>query len=203
MQLFRIFLVNIFLISSLFIQIDQSLLFPKAILSIFRKYMFLLPIISLPRLPFSLRSAIPSLNLNFNFKFCSKQLCNWLWLYVVPPSLKFQPLKFSSFFYLFRIKFLIFTLIIFYYNIDFLWIPRYIGLHGNEIVDNLVKSTSYLIYPPLTQFPHTDFIPFIKRYISNLWSSHWMNQTSPRDIDLHPISWKQLGLTDLTYIDHK
>jgi hypothetical protein len=54
------------------------------------------------------------------------------------------------------------------YTTQFLWVPSHIGIHGNEVADNLAKSTSNLICPPLTQLLRTDFIPILRRYISNL-----------------------------------
>ena len=74
-----------------------------------------------------------------------------------------------------RIKSLIFTLNQLNYTIHFLWIPSHIGILGNEVADNLAKSTSNLVCPSLTQLPSSDFTLFIKRYISNLWSVYWNN----------------------------
>jgi kelch-like protein 2/3 len=70
-----------------------------------------------------------------------------------------------------RIKQITFLLHHSNYSIQFLWIPSHIGINGNEIADSLAKSTANLICPSLIQIPHTDFIPFIRRYIKHLWNS--------------------------------
>ncbi|KAF0757415.1 RNA-directed DNA polymerase from mobile element jockey, partial [Aphis craccivora] len=72
-----------------------------------------------------------------------------------------------------RIKSLIFILNQLNYNIQFLWVPSHTGIHGNEVADNLAKSSSSLIFLPFTQLPHSDFIPLIKQYTSNMWLSLW------------------------------
>lgn len=74
-----------------------------------------------------------------------------------------------------RIKSLIFYLNLLNYTIHFIWIPGHTGIHGNKMADNLARSTFNLIFPSLTQLPHSHFTPFIKRYISNLWSTYWSN----------------------------
>uniref|UniRef100_A0A2S2Q117 ribonuclease H n=1 Tax=Sipha flava TaxID=143950 RepID=A0A2S2Q117_9HEMI len=61
------------------------------------------------------------------------------------------------------------------YTIQFLWVSSHIGIHGNEFTDNLAKSTSNLICPSLTHLPRTDFIPILRRHISNLWCAYWSN----------------------------
>ncbi|XP_026819622.1 uncharacterized protein LOC113558364 [Rhopalosiphum maidis] len=74
-----------------------------------------------------------------------------------------------------RIKHVTLTLHQSNYSIQFLWIPSHIGIYGNEVADNLAKSTSSLICPSLTQLPHTDFTPTIRHHIKHLWSSQWSN----------------------------
>jgi len=70
-----------------------------------------------------------------------------------------------------HIKSLIFNLNILNYTIHFIWnlvIPALTAMRLLIILLNL-RLTS------LTQLLHSDFTPFIKRYISNLWSSYWNN----------------------------
>lgn len=74
-----------------------------------------------------------------------------------------------------HIKSLLFNLIQLHYTIQFLWIPSHTGIHKNKFVDKLAKSTSNFIYSPSTLLPYSNFILFIKRYISNLWSIYWNN----------------------------
>lgn len=45
------------------------------------------------------------------------------------------------------------------YTIQFLRFPSHIGIHGNEVADNLVKSMSNSICPAITQISQTDFTP--------------------------------------------
>lgn len=61
------------------------------------------------------------------------------------------------------------------YSIQFLSIPSHIGIHGNEVVNNLAESTASLISPPLTQLHHTDIIPFIRHHIRYLSFAQWLN----------------------------
>ncbi|KAF0756002.1 RNase H domain-containing protein, partial [Aphis craccivora] len=42
-----------------------------------------------------------------------------------------------------------------------------------RVADNLAKSSFNLIFLPFTQLPHSDFIPLIKQYTSNMWLSLW------------------------------
>lgn len=53
--------------------------------------------------------------------------------------------------------------------IQLIWIPSHVVIHGNEMADRLAKATSYTILPPLAQLPWTDFTPFLRRHIANLW----------------------------------
>lgn len=94
-----------------------------------------------------------------------------------------------------RIKPLIFTLNQLNYNIHFLWIPSHTAMHGNEVTDNPAKSTSNLIFFFFTQLPQSDFILFIKRYVSNFWSSHWKNLPSDFTLRYRHITLKTLKKT--------
>ena len=74
-----------------------------------------------------------------------------------------------------RIKFLIFTLSQKNYNINLLWVPSHTGIHGNEVADQLAKSSSNLIFPSISPLPHSDFTPLIKQHSANTWLSLWNN----------------------------
>lgn len=43
----------------------------------------------------------------------------------------------------------------------------------NKIADTLVKSSSHLISPSFSLTPWSDFTPFLRRHIFNLWSDYW------------------------------
>jgi len=60
-------------------------------------------------------------------------------------------------------------------QIQFLWIPSHIGIHGNETADGLAKAASNTTIPPLAQLPCSDFHPLLSRHITSLWSNHWNN----------------------------
>ncbi|VVC28773.1 Ribonuclease H-like domain,Ribonuclease H domain [Cinara cedri] len=59
--------------------------------------------------------------------------------------------------------------------IQIIWIPGHVGVHGNEKADELAKSTSNTILPPLAKLPWTDFTPLLRRHITCLWSNYWNN----------------------------
>lgn len=53
------------------------------------------------------------------------------------------------------------------YNVQFLWVPSFIGILGNKVADNLIKFTSNLICPALIQLYLIDFIQILWRHITN------------------------------------
>lgn len=78
-------------------------------------------------------------------------------------ALKSNPFNYHLYPPILHIKLLICTLKQLSYNINFLWIPSHIGIRGNEVVDNLAKSTSNLISRCFTQLPQSDFTHLLKQ----------------------------------------
>jgi hypothetical protein len=175
MQLFRTFLMNAFLTSPQFIQMDQSPLSARYTLNI-------------PDLQLSFTSNLPPTSSSFtaecyvitealkliqnfppkNYLIVSDSMSCLQALNSNPFNSHLSPL-------ILRIKFLIFTLNQKNYNISFLWVPSHTGIHGNEVADHLTKSSSNLIFPFFPLLPHSDFTPLLKQHSNNTWLSLWNN----------------------------
>jgi hypothetical protein len=107
-------------------------------------------------------------------------------------ALNFNPFNSHLFPLVLRIKSIVFSLYLLNYTINFIWILSHTGIHNNKFDDNLAKSTSNFIFPSLTQLPHSDFTPYVRRYTSNLWSAYWNNLPATfasryRDITPHTL----------------
>jgi hypothetical protein len=74
-----------------------------------------------------------------------------------------------------RIKSILFSLSQLSFNIQYLWVPSHIGIHGSEIADSLAKSSSKLTSPFFSLIPWSNFISLLRFYVLNLWSIYWNN----------------------------
>jgi hypothetical protein len=80
-------------------------------------------------------------------------------------------------------------------HVIFTWIPSHIGIHGNTVVDQdaLDKPISNC------SIPHTDFKPFIVKYILKRWEDSWDQQIHNKLHEIHslvdmtPCSYGQNG----------
>ena len=59
-------------------------------------------------------------------------------------------------------------------TIVFCWLPSHVGIRGNEDADKSAKSASTLVEADVC-IPHTDFKPYINKYILTKWQTSWDN----------------------------
>jgi hypothetical protein len=74
-------------------------------------------------------------------------------------------------------------------HIIFTWIPSPIGIHGNTVVDQEAKNG---LDDPVSNcsIPHTDFKPFITKYILKRWQDSWDQQIHNKLHEIHSLVGK-------------
>lgn len=72
-----------------------------------------------------------------------------------------------------RIRYIIFCLHQSEFNIQFLWAPSHVRIRGNEVANNLAKSSSDLTSSSFSIIPWYDFTSFLRCHISTLQSDCW------------------------------
>ena len=78
-------------------------------------------------------------------------------------------------------------------HVIFTWIPSYIGIHGNTVVNQEAKDA---LDDPMSNcsIPCTDFKPFIMKYILKRWQDNW-DQLIHNKIHEKPLLARLLVLT--------
>ena len=66
------------------------------------------------------------------------------------------------------------------------WIPRLIGIAGNENLGQKAKD-SYNLHPTNFTLPYSNFKPFINRYIVNKWQILWNNSVGNKLFKFKPV----------------
>ena len=74
-------------------------------------------------------------------------------------------------------------------EVVFLWVPSHVGIQGNTAVDQEAKDA---LNDPIDNctIPFSDFKPLILKYVTDLWQSHWDQQTSNKLFEIQPIVGK-------------
>ena len=65
------------------------------------------------------------------------------------------------------------------------WIPSHIGILGNEMVDQQVK-TSLSLEPTSFKIPFSNFKPSINKYVLDQWQTSWDNSIGNKLLEIKP-----------------
>ena len=81
------------------------------------------------------------------------------------------------------------SLVAFGKHVIFTWITSHIGIHGNTVVDQEAKDA---LDQPISHcsIPHTDFKPFIVKYILKHWQDSWDQQIHNKLHEIHSLVGK-------------
>ena len=71
-------------------------------------------------------------------------------------------------------------------TIIYCWIPRNIGIYGNEKVDKNAKESLNLDQPDF-KIPFNKFKPFINKYVLNKWQTSWNEPCLNKLKEIEPV----------------